>query len=128
MRLLEHSLVVHGFNRLLTEEQLLRFARGCSKGLCLDWIAHFVRPIPKDVLAEKRRADKALLFDNYVILHYDPENRGTTQKDREAAKDPILFGVIKDSRKLYFVGDWKDELCDLTLDQIAEKVTVHDME
>jgi hypothetical protein len=26
--------------------------------------------------------------------------------------------VIKNSKKLYFIADWKDEYCDLTLDQM----------
>ncbi len=37
-----------------------------------------------------------------------------------ASAAPILFGVIKGRRRLYFVGDWVDEFCDLTFDQIAD--------
>lgn len=41
-------------------------------------------------------------------------------------KDPILFGVMEHSRKLYYIGDWKDEYCDLTLEDmftsLGEKV------
>ena len=40
-------------------------------------------------------------------------------------KDPILFGAIMDGDvcfdRLYFICDWTDEFCDLTLDQLAEK-------
>jgi hypothetical protein len=30
--------------------------------------------------------------------------------------------LSRGSRKLYFVADWIDEKCDLTLDDIAEKL------
>lgn len=35
-------------------------------------------------------------------------------------KDPILFGLMTERRVLYFVGDWVDDFCNLTLDQIAD--------
>ena len=40
-------------------------------------------------------------------------------------KDPILFGVFKNDTnvadRFYFLGDWVDEYCDLTLDKMIEK-------
>ena len=53
-----------------------------------------------------------------MILHYDPNNDATniTEKEKELRKDPILFGVLENSKKLYYVGDWKDEYCNLTLE------------
>jgi hypothetical protein len=61
------------------------------------------------------------VFDNYVVLHYDPQANayGMTQEEVRKKKDPILFGVIHSSNKLYFVGDWIDEVCDLTLEQLG---------
>lgn len=38
-------------------------------------------------------------------------------------KDPILFGTFQDRKqkvcvdRFYYLGDWVDEYCDLTLDQ-----------
>jgi len=122
IRLFENALYALGFKKYLTEAQLMKFVENCEKGLCLDWISYFTRPIPKEVIAAKLKCDKAHLFDNYVVLHFDPDDKATTEKDRARERDPILFGVIKASRKLYFVGDWKDELCDLTLEQIAESL------
>lgn len=64
-----------------------------------------------------------MVFDNYVIMHYDPYRNGTlkTLKERaEEEKDPILFGVILGSNKLYYVADWMDEYCDLTFDKLVE--------
>ena len=33
---------------------------------------------------------------------------------------PILFGLIRGSDKLYFIGDWIDDICDLTFDELIE--------
>jgi hypothetical protein len=122
VRQFENALFAHGQKRYLSEAQLLKFVRGCEKGLCLDWISNFVRPIPPSVVEAKIKCDELGLFDNYVVLHYDPENRGTTKADREKAKDPVLFGVMRGSRKLYFIGDWVDEYCDLTFQQIVDQL------
>jgi hypothetical protein len=79
-----------------------------------------VRIIPKEIQEAKKRADELKVFDNYVVLTYDPKGQMVklTEKEKEAAKDPILFGVIKGSTKLYFIGEWEDEYCDLKLEDI----------
>ncbi|KKW12786.1 MAG: hypothetical protein UY48_C0009G0019 [Candidatus Gottesmanbacteria bacterium GW2011_GWB1_49_7] len=122
VRKFENTLFALGMKKYISEKQLLQFTAVADRALCLDWIKNFVRPIPNEAVEAKVKCDELKLFDNYVVLHYDPENRGTLKKDREALKDPILFGVVRGSRKLYFVGDWKDELCDLTFQQIIDKM------
>lgn len=126
VRKFENALFAKGMKRYISEKQLLKFVEGCERGLCLDWVRHFTRPIPKEVIEAKIKCDTDGFFDNYVVLHFDPQDKGTTKKDRDAEaekkKDPILFGVMRGSRKLYFVGDWKDEFCDLTFQQIVDKL------
>lgn len=116
----ESVLRVAGFNQYLTETQLVLFASKCQKGLALDWAENFVRPIPDAVVKRKVEADSLKVFDNYVVLHYDPAGKAfeLTPTQVAAKKDPILFGVIKDVRKLYFIGDWKDDECDLTMSEV----------
>jgi len=113
-----------GFTKYLTEEQVISFVLKTQRGLRLDWIKNFTRHIPASVLKKKIKCDEHDIFDNYVVMHYDPQKKSTelTKKEKERKKDPILFGMLKESRNLYFVGDWKDELCDLTFSQIAKKL------
>ena len=126
VRTYENALFARGITKLLDEKQLLKFTEKAPKGLCLDWVKNFTRPIPEAIINRKVECDEAELFDNYVVLHFDPEDKATDEKARadaaRKARDPILFGVLKGSRRLYFVGDWTDELCDLTLQQIAESL------
>ena len=119
----EAVLVASGFEHYIPESLLIDFVEKCEKGLRLDWIKNFTRIIPKNIRTAKTRFDLLKVFDNYVILHFDPNNNGSklTQKEIEKKKDPILFGVIKGSTKLYHVGSWKDEYCDLAFDDLVEK-------
>lgn len=121
---METQLLAMGLPKYVEEKDIVRFYKQSKRGLRLDWIANFTRQIPDAVLEDKQRADELGIFDNYVILHYDPKAKSyaETQAETRARKDPILFGLVDGSRRLYCVGDWIDEFCDLTLDQVADAV------
>lgn len=120
----ETQLIALSMPKYIEEASLVEFVKKAKKGLRLDWIANFMRIIPADLLEKKKAADERKIFDNYVVLHYDPEAKSwaETHEEKERRRDPILFGVIQGKRRLYYVGDWKDEFCDLTLDQVADTI------
>jgi len=113
--------------KFVTEGQIYDFymkKAGGNRALKLTWIKNFTRVIPSDVLEIKRKVDEKKIFDNYVILHYDiaGTSEELTKKEKEIRKDPILFGVLAKSNKLYYIADWKDEVCDLTLETMFEEL------
>ena len=113
-----------------TEENSKYLKTHMSKALRLTWIKNYTRIIPNDVIDIKKKTDALKVFDNYVVLHFNSLNESvndTKEEIREKAKDPILFGVIKDSSKLYYVGDWVDEYCDLTLDKLLEEINLKEV-
>lgn len=120
----ETQLLAIGMTKTISEQSIIALNEKSPRGIRLDWIVNFARPIPDQIVALKRECDERQIFDNYVVMHYDPEARNAelTNKEKEAVRDPILFGVLEGSRKLYFVGDWIDEQCDLTLDKVAELI------
>lgn len=126
----EAILIAMGLNKYVTEKQICDFYEMVSedKNLKLTWIKNFNRIIPEEIYEIKKDVDERKIFDNYVILHYDPENNGEelSKEELEKKKDPILFGVIKNSKKLYYIADWKDDYCELTLEEmfttLGEKV------
>ena len=63
------------------------------------------------------------LFFNEIGNYYDPTGQ-TYSRTASAKRDPILFGLINHSERLYYIADWEDELCDLTLDRIAERANI----
>lgn len=120
----ESILAVSGYNHYITFENLINLQKKCKKQLDMDYVKNFVRIIPDEVVEKKILADELHVFDNYVILHYNPDGKSfeLTEKEKEIKKDPILFGVINGSNKLYYIADWIDELCDLTWEQVVEKL------
>lgn len=127
--LAEINLLKNEVTKYVSEEDVIEFyhrSKLPEKILKLTWIKNYIRVIPEDVMKEKRSFDTKEVFDNYVILHFDKDDSSTemTEKEKEKAKDPILFGVVKGSRKLYYVADWIDEYCDLTLDKMLETLEI----
>ena len=131
LQLIESEIKVRdgGFKHFVTEDNIVKFVLKSVRGLKLDYILKFDRIIPEDVVATKDKAEELLIFDNYVVLHYDPASAELLKKEVQATeekKDPILFGLIKGSNKLYFIDDWIDEFCDLTFDKLIEAIEIDD--
>ena len=130
--LLKYELILSQskFNKFLTEEDVAKFYNIASSHekykthLCLTYVKNFIKIIPTEVSELKNEADTLKVFDNYVIMHYDYDGSAVedTKQEKEKKKDPILFGLIRNSRKLYYIGDWVDDYCDLTLDVIIKKL------
>lgn len=123
----ESLLDAEGFYYAVREEDVVRFAKKTEKGLKLSYIQNFGRPIPEDVVKTLAKANQLEVFDNYVVLYYDPKGEiyKETEKQRAKRKDPILFGVISGSNKLYYIGDWIDEYCDLTLEKFVDTLGIN---
>jgi len=129
--LAEAKLLEVGETKYVTEEDVVKFYKKAnlkSKMLKLTWMKNYARMIPEDVIEAKKKYDGSELFDNYVILHFDKNDNSSqmTKAEVEKAKDPILFGVLKGTRNLYFIGDWIDEYCDLTLDKFLSTLEMEE--
>lgn len=126
----EIILATSRFDSFLEEQDIIRFYNKCSRhekyntNLKLTYIKNFVKYIPTEVSYLKKEADDLKVFDNYVILHYDYDNSGSeeTKAEKEKKKDPILFGLISGSRRLYYIADWIDTYCDLTFDKLITTI------
>lgn len=67
-------------------------------------------------------------FDQLYIVFTDYTGTVERQVQNERrAKDPILFGTFQNSKtrsvvdRFYYLGDWVDEYCDLTLDKMVNE-------
>ena len=133
----ESILYASGFTRVITEEQLLKVGEKLKnikkRNLELTYIKNYVKLIPDEIIEIKLKADLLEIFDNYVVLHYGDKTSvelTTKEKNRveEIRRDPILFGVINGSRKLYYIGDWIDEDDDLTWKDLEENLKGEELE
>ena len=122
----ESVLFAEGYYYAITESQIVDFAKKCEKGIKLSYLKNFNRPIPQSVIDKVAKLNNLEVFDNYVVLYYDPEGKVYKETAKEEAKrrDPIIFGVIAGSKKLYYVDDWVDEYCDLTLDAFVDSLGI----
>ena len=134
--LAEESVVVAaGFTSYITEANMIDFIRKSERGTMVDFLRYYEDELPQEVIDKKIAADKLMVFDNYVVAYYsDLIHRAVAtqqkvsareeQKVRERRRDPILFGVIKNSRKLYYICDWTTDTDDLTLEKLEKELGI----
>jgi hypothetical protein len=122
----EAELYANGYYYVVSEKQIIDFANKTEKGVELIYLKNFARPLPDKVVKKLIEADSLEVFDNYAVLTYDPKDKDKieTETEREKRKDPILFGLISGSDKLYYITDWIDEYCDLTLAQFVDTLDI----
>jgi hypothetical protein len=102
----------------------------------------YSRPIPANVKKRIEKCKELKLFDQYWVLYLEYKDKidvggkkviesseKKTNKEKIKEKDPILFGVMDYMPdKHYFIIDWIDEYCDLTLDKFVETIKKDDPE
>lgn len=93
-------------------------------------LEEFPRALPAKIQKTVKAVQSKGLFDELWVLYLDysgEEIKSTKEKIRE--KDPILFGKFSyDDQRLYFVADWVDEYCDLTLSKFVDEMKQNDGE
>lgn len=119
----ESILYAKGITKYIERSDAIKFKRNLNKGHISDTLLKdYTRIIPKDVLTKKKAVDGC--FDDYVIFHYWNEKaddvKNMTPDEKTKMRDPILFGVLKETDRLYFVADWIDEHCDLSFNEMVD--------
>lgn len=83
----------------------------------------YPREIPDEIVTTISKVKD--IFDQLYIVYTDytrKEERKIEAKKRD--RDPIIFGTFQDRLnricvdRFYYLGDWEDEYCDLTLDKM----------
>lgn len=121
----EVALVSAGSLKYISEEQIIQFMLKSERGVRIEFLRYYPNIMPQDVAKTKIVFDGLLVFDNYCVLYFDP---GTAKFSlvkeleddavRAKRRDPILFGMIHGSRKLYYVADWVTQDDDITLEKL----------
>lgn len=129
----ELELVKNGINTFIKEEDIIKFMQNSDRGVRIDYLNHYVGSIPDDIVDKKIAVDNLYIFDNYCVLYYCdgvPSFRATQDEKEKVkiAKDPILFGMIRGSRRLYYIGDWISENDDLTLNKFYDVTGISNTE
>lgn len=128
---LEAELVLAQNNmlRYITEEQVIEFMLKSERGVRMEYLRYYNEILPSQVMAQKIAVDALLAFDNYCVLYYDNGTKkfslikeAISDRERERRRDPILFGMIHGSRKLYYITDWVTKDDNLTLEKFQQAI------
>jgi hypothetical protein len=120
----ESYLLAKGYKFYIPKEVLNKNKYKIKDGHISDTrLKDYTRHIPPEVIKKKKEVEN--LFNDFVIYHYWNENqedvKNMTPDEKQKMKDPILFGIINEApENLYFIADWIDEYCDLTLNEIID--------
>ena len=110
-------------NRFDLDEYISKIA---SKDVVIIELENYEREIPDEIVDKLFDLKEKNIFDEYYVVFTDytgKERKKVEQKRRD--KDPILFGAMKIGNqlntRLYYIGDWTDEFCDLTLEKMVKE-------
>ncbi|MGL5749263.1 MAG: hypothetical protein ACRCXT_01960 [Paraclostridium sp.] len=114
-----------GFDKFVYRQDIEEFIDDISGNpVKIIELVNYEREIPDEIVENIVKTQD--IFDVYYVLYTDYTGKSEKKiENKRRDKDPILFGAFKDDKKrtmidrFYFLGDWIDEYCDLTLDQMV---------
>lgn len=123
----EYDLLQLGVNKFVYKDDITNYIDNISKKpVKIIEMKNFPREIPDDMIdvVNKTRG----IFDEFYILFTDYSGDELV-KEVEKERDPIMFGgfctknreIVAD--RFYYLGDWIDEYCDLTLDKLIKETS-----
>jgi len=138
----EQELSVCGIEYIINRDSVDRYKNKVKDvDIRFKKLAEYDRPIPTNVKKRLDKFKKIKMFDDYMVLYLDYKEKidvdnkkksvaeVKTNKQKIKEKDPILFGTLDyEPDKLYFIADWVDEYCDLTLDKFVQTLKKDDPE
>ena len=118
----EQVLVTKGFDTVVSRSVVGKFMSRVEN-VFIKKLENFPRPLPAPVKRKLEQARALQVFDGFEILHLDhtKDKPLKTAAEKVRQKDPILFGtMVTAPNNLYFITDWVDDYCDLTLDKLRD--------
>lgn len=120
----EKEIIDLGITKFIYREDIENYIDNVAKDVVkIIELKNYPREIP-DELVETIEKTKDIFDEMYVLF---TDYTGEIEKTVEKERDPILFGSFIDrkvdemSQRMYYLGDWVDEYCDLTLDKLISQ-------
>ena len=128
----EREVVRLGINSFVYRDDIEDYIDNVSKNTVkIIELENYPRDIPNEIV-ETIAKTKDIFDKMYVVFtDYTGSVEKQVAKERQE-KDPILFGTFQKVRgdgrnsgtlindRFYFLGDWEDEYCDLTMDKFLQ--------
>lgn len=123
----ESNLIELGINKFVYKDDIINYIDKISnKPVKIIEMKNYPREIPDDMIDIVSKTKN--IFDEFYILFTDYTD-GELLKEVEKERDPIMFGGFctknRDmvAERFYYLGDWIDEYCDLTLDKLMQETS-----
>lgn len=125
----ERELVKMGIDTFVYKDDIEEFIDNVAKNTVkIIELERYEREIPDEIVEVVAKTSH--LFDRLYVVFTDYTGKVEKQaiKERQKEKDPILFGTFQSEKnrvvidRFYFLGDWIDEYCDLTLDKMVSEM------
>lgn len=128
----ENELIKLGFDKFIYRDDLTLIIEALSekntKNIFFIELEKYPRTIPSDVVNKITKVKN--IFDKCYVLYTDHTVKNAV-KNEIKRKDPIVFGTFTNvdnkeatvnymGERLYYIADWVDEYCDLTLDRLLQ--------
>lgn len=121
----EIKLLDMGIDTYINYQDIKEFLdRPENKEVLIVELENYPRDIPNEII-ETIKATKDTFNNLYVLFtDYTGEIKKELKEKKDKEKDPILLGAFVDNRtktkleRFYYLGDWVDEYCDLTLEKL----------
>lgn len=134
----ERLLLKNGFDKYVHRKDVTRYVELVKdKKVHVCELDKFPRLIPDAPRALLLKAQSLNIFKDFWVVYVDytgdSDSMLTDEEKKQRAKnrDPIIFGTFESVEtgtidKMYFICDWTDEYCDLTLDKMVKELVKND--
>lgn len=134
----ERILIANGFDTYVYRNDVTRYIELVKdKKVFICELEKFPRLIPESAKKLLMKARSLNVFQDFWVVYVDytgDSDKTLTEKEkaeRKKNRDPIIFGTFEKPEqaqidKMYFICDWTDEYCDLTLDKMVKKLVEDD--
>lgn len=126
IKIQENLLVEKGFTQYVWIDDIKEFITKVDNSVVkIIELENYPREIPDDVVQKFLQVEN--IFDEFYVVFTDYTGEAERQVEQSKRdKDPILFGTFKKNgfthEKMYFIGDWEDEYCDITLEKMVAEL------
>ena len=124
----ERQILNAGINKFVYRSDIEEYIQDVAdKQVVILDLKSYERNLPDEIIEALEKVKD--LFDEFYVVctDYTGEMARRVQEERRE-KDPILFGAFLDREKnainerFYYIGDWVDDYCDLTLDKMVAEM------
>ena len=134
----ERILIANGFDTYVYRNDVTRYIELVKdKKVFICELEKFPRLIPESAKKLLMKARSLNVFQDFWVVYVDytgDSDKTLNEKEkaeRKKNRDPIIFGTFEKPEqaqidKMYFICDWTDEYCDLTLDKMVKKLVEDD--